>query len=52
LQQRLAGGQTNATPPPPPPEATEKDNTIWYVLGGVAIIGILALVLTRSNKTA
>jgi len=52
LQQKAAGGQTNVTVPPPPPDATESNNTIWYVVGGVAIIGILALVITRSNKTA
>jgi hypothetical protein len=52
LQQRLigeqsTGGYTDNTPPPP-----EKDNTVWYILGGVAIIGILALVLTQRNKPA
>jgi hypothetical protein len=51
LQQKIVGGQTGGnvdnTPPPPP----EKDNTVWYVVGGIAIIGILALVLTRGNKT-
>jgi hypothetical protein len=51
LQQKIAGGQTNVVVPTPEPDATEKDNTIWYVVGGVAIIGILALVLTRGNKT-
>jgi len=52
LQQKIAGGQTGGnvdnTPPPPP----EKDNTVWYVLGAVAVIGILAVVLTRGNKPA
>lgn len=52
LQQKVAGGQTNVTVPPPPPDATEKDNTIWYIVGGVAIIGILAFVLVKGNKPA
>lgn len=52
LQQRLANGQNQTTLPPPPPEVQEKDNTVWYILGAVAVIGILAFVLTRDKKPA
>jgi hypothetical protein len=51
LQQKITGGQTGGTVDNTPPPPAEKDNTVWYIVGGVAIIGILALVLTRGNKT-
>jgi hypothetical protein len=51
LQMRLDGGQgTGGGSDNYVPEPEKKDNTVWYVLGGVAIIGILALVLMKSKK--
>lgn len=51
LQMRLDGGQgIGGGSDNYAPELEKKDNTVWYVLGGVAIIGILALVLMKSKK--
>ena len=38
-------------PPAPAPQPTKKDNTVLYVVGGVAAVGIIGLLIAKGGKS-
>jgi len=48
LSNWLTGGNAGTETPPAP--ETEKNNTIWWILGGIFIIAIIALIILLRKK--
>lgn len=39
-----AAAPANTPPPSPPPTANSGDNTVWWVLGGVGVVGVIVAI--------